>query len=112
MFFELRPSENISEIVSVWSKNYAYMLMTGDRREKTMCKVRDKNLNYNASKIINFDVIGYMILKGKKGDEPSVVNVHMENKIKRKRNGAELYQLSPNPKKNYIEFIFQEMAIR
>jgi len=33
--------------------------------------------------MVNFDVIGGMI---QKGDEPPVVNVHIENKIKLKRN--------------------------
>ena len=46
-----------------------------------MCKVRGITLNYNASRIVNFDVIRYMIL----GQEERTVTVHSEHKIKRKR---------------------------
>ena len=41
-------------------------------------------MHYNASKMINFEVIMYMILRGNKGDEATVVNVHIEKKLKRK----------------------------
>jgi len=60
-------------------------VLTGDGREKTLCKVRGIILYYNASKMVNFDVIRDMIL----GDDPPVANIHTEHKIKRKRKGAE-----------------------
>ena len=47
-----------------------------------MYKVRAIALNYNVSKIVNFDVIKIMILRGYTG------KVHRENKIKRKRAGG------------------------
>jgi len=53
-----------------------------------VCKVRDITLNYTALKMVNFDVIRDMILKGNKGDEPSVINVHTDKKIERKRAGG------------------------
>jgi len=59
-------------------------LDTGDGREKTVCKVRGITLNYNATKMVNFDVVRDMIL----GDKPPVVNVHAKYKIKRKRDGG------------------------
>jgi len=59
-----------------------------DGRDKTVCKVRDITLNYTALKMVNFDVIRDMILKGNKGDEPSVINVHTDKKIERKRAGG------------------------
>jgi len=46
------------------------------------------------------------------GDEPTVVNLHTEKKMKRKGKGAEPYRLSPNPKINIENFIFQEAKIR
>jgi len=49
----------------------------------TVCKIRGITLNYNASQLVNFDVIKHMILNR----EPShTVTVHTEHKIKRKRN--------------------------
>ena len=49
---------------------------------KTICKVRGITLNYNASQLVNFDVIRDMILNR----EPRrVVTVHNEKKIKRNR---------------------------
>jgi len=48
--------------------------------------VRGITLNYNASKLVNFERIKDMILKS--GDEPPetvIINVHTEKKIKRKR---------------------------
>jgi len=57
--------------------------MTGGEVEKRVCKVRGITLNYNASKLVNFERIKDMILRSV--DEPSVINVHTEKKIKRKR---------------------------
>jgi len=42
------------------------------------------SLNY-ASKMVNFEVIRDMIPRGNKGDEPTVVNVRTDKKIKRKK---------------------------
>jgi len=50
-----------------------------------VCKVRGIKLNYNDSKIFNFEVIRDRNLIGNKGDEPTVVNVTTKKKIKRKR---------------------------
>jgi len=62
--------------------------MIGGTCEKTVCKVRGIKLNYNASKLVNFERINYMILRS--ADEPqTVVNVHREKKIKRKRKGED-----------------------
>ena len=58
--------------------------MTDGTGEKTVCKVRGITLNYNASKLVNFESIKDMILRS--GDEHSpVINVHTAKKIKRKR---------------------------
>jgi hypothetical protein len=45
--------------------------------QKTVCKVRGITLNYNASRLVNFDDIKDMILK-----QGPVVTVHTEHKIK------------------------------
>jgi len=63
----------------------------------TVCKFRVINLNYNASRLVIFDVIRETILRGT-GEEPIVVNVHTEKKIEPKRKGSELNRSSPNPK--------------
>jgi len=86
---ELRDSQTISEFVSGGPKNYLCRVLdtvTGTV-EKTVCKVRGIYLNYNASGMVNFEVIRDMILRGNKGDELIVVNVHTEKKIKRNRKG-------------------------
>ena len=82
---ELKSSEIIEEFVSGGLKNYAYKVVntsTGSR--KTVCKVRGITLNYNASRLVNFDVIKDIILK-----QGPVVTVHTEHKIKRKRKRGE-----------------------
>jgi len=84
--YELGPLETIMEFVCGVPKNYAYRVLdTGDGREKTVCKVRSKTLNCNASKMLNFDVIRNMILRG--STEPSNVNLQTDGKIKRKNTG-------------------------
>jgi len=88
MTSELRPSEFMSEFVSGGHKNYAYRVMTGGtgEEEKTVCKVRGVTLNYNASKLVNFERNKYMILmSGEEPPETVILNVHTEKKIKRKR---------------------------
>ena len=83
MTSELRPFEFIEEFVSGGPKNYAYKIVdttTGER--KTVCKVRGITLNYNASQLVNFDVIKDMILEKTEEDH---VTVHTEKKIKRKK---------------------------
>jgi len=65
MTSELHPSESISEFVSGGPKIYAYRVLIGDGRENTVCKVRGITFNYIASKLVNFDVIRDMILRGK-----------------------------------------------
>ena len=85
MTSELRPSEKISEFTCGGPKNDAHrMVHTVTGASRTVCKVRGITLNYRASKLLNFDVIRDMILKG---DESPVINVHTQDKIKRKRKG-------------------------
>jgi len=43
MTSELRPSTSISEFACGGPKNYAYRVLTGDVREKTVCKVGGYN---------------------------------------------------------------------
>jgi len=84
MTSELRSSESISGFMSGGPNDYAYrVLNTGDSRENTVSKFRGITLKYYASKLVNFNVIRDMIM----GDEPPVVNVHTEHKIKRMRRG-------------------------
>ena len=83
----LRPSETISKFACRGPKNYAYrVVVTVTGACQTVCKVRNKSLNYNASYLVNFDDISDMILQGNTG--PSFVNVHRDQKIKRKRGGG------------------------
>jgi len=87
MTSELKPYETITQFVSGGQKNYAYTIIdtrnAANQTKKTVCKVSVITLNYNASQLVNCDVIKDMILNQK----PShTVTVHTEHKIKRKRN--------------------------
>jgi len=83
MTSELKPSEFIEEFVSGGPKNYAYKVVdTVMGKRKQVCKVRGITLNYNTSRVVNFDVIRDMILGAVK---ERTVTVHSEHKIKRKR---------------------------
>ena len=59
---ELKPSEFIAEFTSVVPKYNAYSVMTNEG-QKIVCKFRDINLNYQYTKLANFDVIRAMILE-------------------------------------------------
>jgi hypothetical protein len=88
MTSQLKPGIHIEEFVSGGPKNYAYKTVnppTGER--ETVCKVRGITLNYSASKLVNFDVISDMIVRGNESDN---VIVHTDNKIKRKRAGGRI----------------------
>jgi len=106
MTSELHPYEFISEFVSGGPKNYAYRVMIGATgEEKTVCKVRGITINYNASKLVNFERIKDMILKS--GDEPqTVVNVHTEKKIKRKRKVGGLVSIVTEPEDKIYRISF------
>jgi len=69
---------------------------------KTVCKVRGITLNYNASKLVNFESIRDMILRT--GDD--VVNVHTERKIKRKRMGGGLVAIVTEPEDKIYRISF------
>jgi hypothetical protein len=83
---ELKQGEYISEFVSAGPKNYAYKICEYDSGQvQTVCKVRGITLNYNASRLVNFEVIRDMILYGGPDD---TVTVHTDKKIKRKKRGV------------------------
>jgi len=70
----------------VVAQNYAYKKVdsaTGER--KTVCKVIGITLYYNASQLVNFEVIKDMIL-GK--TEMGQMTVYTEKKVKRMRNAG------------------------
>jgi len=98
---ELKASEFIVEYVSVGPKNYTYRLITNEG-EKTVCKVRGITLNYHASKLLNFEVIKAMIL----GLGVSVVNVHTEHKMKRKRRAGGVIDLMTEPENKRYRISF------
>jgi hypothetical protein len=88
MTSELKPVRHIEEFISGEPRNYAYRIVNPKSGEsETVCKVRGITQNYSASKLANFDVIRYMILRG---DECDRVMLHTENKIKRKRAGGRI----------------------
>jgi hypothetical protein len=87
MTSDLRPDVYIAEFAGAGPKNYAYRTMNPATGEgKTVCKVREITLNYNAPQHVNFDTIKEMILKG---DEQETVTVHTQKKTKRKRGKGE-----------------------
>jgi hypothetical protein len=101
---ELNPGEYIEEFVSGGPKNYAYRVVSNKDVTKTVCKVRGITLNYNASKLVNFDVIRKMVLKGGPRD---VVIVHTDKIIKRKRKdgGGVSIVTEPEEKMYRISFL-------
>jgi hypothetical protein len=91
MTSELKLSESIVDYVSGGPKNYAYRVMdTVTGRPKTVCK--GITLNYNTLQTVNFDVMKGMILGM---EEP--VNIHTEEKIKRKRTGGGIVSIVTEP---------------
>jgi len=65
MTTELRSTQIISEFAIGGPKNYAYRVVdtvTGD--SQTVCKVRGITLNYNATKLVNFEINRDMIFRG------------------------------------------------
>jgi hypothetical protein len=104
MISEVKPGLHIHEFVSGGPKTYPYTTAdpaTGER--ETVCKVRGITLNYSTSKLVNFDVKRYMILRA---DESDKVMVHTENKIKRKRAGGRIDILtSPKIKFTWSRFL-------
>jgi len=103
MTSELRLSESISEFVSGGPKNYAYKIVTeGEEEVKTVCKVRGITLNYNASKLVNFESSRDMILRT--GDD--VLKLHTERKIKRKRTGGGLVAIVTEPQDKIYRISF------
>jgi hypothetical protein len=99
---ELKPSEYIDEFVSGGPKNYAYKIHNRDvtKEPKTVCKVRDITLSYHAPRLVNFDVIISMIMRG----EPDILTVRTEKKIKRKRKGGVALITEPEEKMYRISF--------
>ena len=107
MTSELKPGQYIAEFVSGGPKNYVYKVMEtqdGAERSKTVCNVRGITLNYTASQLVNFDVIRGMILNR---EPDSVVTVHSEHKIKRRKwrsEGAVSINTEPEDKRYRISF--------
>ncbi|XP_050512049.1 uncharacterized protein LOC126888071 [Diabrotica virgifera virgifera] len=66
----------ISEFVSGGPKNYAYKYTLPNGEEKICCKVKGICLNYEASKLVNFDTIKKMVLM--KSDPVSVVTKQIQ----------------------------------
>jgi hypothetical protein len=96
---ELKSGEYISEFVSAGPKNYAYEICErGSGNVQTVCKLRGFTVNYNASRLVNFDVIKNMTLNGGHGD---TVTVHTDKKIKRKKRGKVVANVTEPEEKVY-----------
>ena len=80
---------------------YAFSLITKEA-ENTVCKFRSITLNYHASKLVNFEVMQSMIL----GQGESVVNVHTEHKMKRKRRAGGVIDLMTEPENKRYRISF------
>ena len=68
--------DSLFEICEWWNIEQRVENADPGRSRRTMCKVKGITLNYNASKMVNFEVIRDMNLIGNKGDELSGLNVH------------------------------------
>ena len=69
--------------------------------------MRGITLDYNASKLVNFERIKDMILRS--GDEPSpetVINVYTEKKNKRKRKVGRLVSIVTEPEDKIYRILF------
>jgi hypothetical protein len=99
---ELKPGEYINEFVSGGPNNYAYKIHNRyiTKEPKIVCKVRGITLNSHASRLVNFDAIRRMILRG----EPDIVTVHTDKKIKQKRKGGVALIKEPEEKVYKISF--------
>jgi len=94
MASELHPSETILEFVSGKPKNFAYRVLdTVNERSKTVCIITGVTLNYNASQLVNFEVIRDMIL----WTGETTVNIHTARKIKRKWKGGGTVSIVTEP---------------
>ena len=76
---ELPPGTYIEEFVSGGPKNYAYRLTDGTE----VCKVRGFNINFQNSKLINFDAIKDIVCTGI--ESITIVNDHKITRNVRKR---------------------------
>ena len=65
MTSKLKYNVYIAEFVSAEPENCFYKLCNSvTREEKIVCKVRGITLNYNASQLVNLDVVKDMVLNG------------------------------------------------
>jgi hypothetical protein len=72
------------EFVSRGPKNYAFSVFCPScGKRTTKCKVKGKTLNYENSKVINFNSLRRMIL-----EDGTPLHVHNPKKIKRKHGGV------------------------
>jgi len=101
MHSEHKEPESIIQFASGARKYYAYRLITNEA-ENTVCKFRSITLNYHASKLVNFEVMQSMIL----GQGESVVNVHTEHKMKRKRRAVVVVDLLTEPENKLYRISF------
>jgi len=84
MTSELRHSESISEFTCGGPKNYAHKLVdTVTGASRTVCKVR------GITQLQRVEIGKFRCHQGHdfEGDEPPVINVHTQKRIKRKRKG-------------------------
>jgi G:T-mismatch repair DNA endonuclease (very short patch repair protein) len=70
------PGSYITHFVSGGPKNYAFKIYsTKNKREEVVCKVKGISLNYEASKLVNFDTIKQMVLT--KSDPVPIVSTNI-----------------------------------
>jgi hypothetical protein len=80
---EFGQGSYITEFVSGVPKNYAFsVLCLWTETHKTRCKEKSITLNYNTSKVVNFDSLRKMVK-----EDPTSVDVHNPKKFKRKHGG-------------------------
>jgi hypothetical protein len=90
-------------------KNYAYRTVNPTMGEsETVCNVRGITLNYRAFKLVNFDVIRDIILRGAETDR---LIVHTEDKIMRKRAGGRIDIITEPEDKMYRVSFFKKRRL-
>jgi hypothetical protein len=93
----------IEQFLSGGPKNYAFSVFCPSTRKRTTkCKVKGITLNYQNSKVVNFDTLKRMILQN-----APPVRVHNPRKIKMKQGGVVVSE--PESKEN--KFVFKKRRL-
>lgn len=97
---EYGPCYFIEEFVSGGPKNYVYSVFwPSNGKRATQCKVKDKPLNHENTKVVNFPTLRDMILENARQ-----MHVHNPRKIKWKHRSVVVWE----PETKECNFVFKK----